>query len=324
MILGIDLGGTKILTAVIDAENNIHSQDLSLTPAEEGKNAVIRAIYESTGRCLDKASISIKDIEAIAIGAPGPSNPESGILFTSPNLPGWRDVPLVNIFEKEFNKKVFLINDANAAALAEFRFGAGKGLRHMIYITVSTGIGGGIIIDGKLYTGAVGTASEIGHMTIKDKGPRCNCGNYGCWETLASGTALAREAQKSIRAGARTMILRHAGGDPEKVEAKAIQTAAEKGDALARELIEQAGYYLGVGLANLLNMFNPQMIVIGGGVSNMGEMIFGPAFRTARERAYAAAYSAVTFAPAKMEDNSGILGAAAYAHDKLKEIRQIS
>jgi glucokinase len=319
MILGVDLGGTKILTAVIDAAGNMRARDHNITPAEKGPEAVIKAIQDSAGRSFEQASIDAGEIDAVGIGAPGPSNPETGVLFTSPNLPGWRDVPLVGIFEKEFKKKTFLINDANAAALAEFRFGAAKGLRHIIYITVSTGIGGGVIIDGKLYTGAIGTAGELGHMTIDDNGPRCNCGNVGCWETLASGTALARSGRQKIREGAETSILEHVSGGIENVDAKAIQIAAEQGDSLAKELIAQTGYYLGVGLANLLNMFNPEMIVIGGGVSNMGAMIFDPAFQTAKERAYEIAYASVKFEKAKLGRNSGVLGAAAFAHEKLKE-----
>ncbi len=319
LVLGIDLGGTKILTALIDANGNLRARDRIVTPAEKGPSAVMEAIRESATRCFEQLSIDGDGIEALGIGAPGPSNPDRGILFTSPNLPGWKDVPLVEIFEKVFEKKIFFINDANAAALAEFKFGAAKGLRHVIYITVSTGIGGGIIIDGKLYTGAIGTAGELGHTTIDDKGPRCNCGNIGCWEVLASGTALARDAQQEIRQGAETTILEYASGDIAQVDAKAIQMAAEAGDALAGELISRAAHYLGVGLANLLNTFNPQMIVIGGGVSKIGDRLLTPAFQTARERAYDAAYSAVKFAVAKLETDSGVLGAAAYAWEKLTE-----
>ena len=319
LILGIDLGGTKILTALVDAHGNLRTSDRRVTPAEKGPTAVMEAIRQSAKRCFEQLSMDDDGLAAVGIGAPGPSNPEKGILFTSPNLPGWENVPLVEIFEKEFKKKVFFINDANAAALAEFKFGAAQGLRHVVYITVSTGIGAGIIIDGKLYTGAIGTAAELGHTTIDDKGPRCNCGNFGCWETLASGTALARDARQKIRQGIETTILEHASGDIDQVDAKAIQMAAEAGDALAGELIARVAYYLGVGLANVLNTFNPQMIVIGGGVSKIGDRLLKPAYQTARERAYDAAYSAVEFAVAKLERNSGVLGAAAYAYDKLKE-----
>ena len=183
LVLGVDLGGSKILAALVNSAGKLISRDQSVTPAAKGPDAVIKSILGSAGRVLEQAGISIAELDAISIAAAGISNPETGILFTSPHLPGWQDVPIRDIIAKELGKKTFLINDANAAALGEFHFGAGKGARHFIYITISTGIGGGIIIDGKLYTGASGAAGEVGHMTIDDKGPLCNCGNTGCWET---------------------------------------------------------------------------------------------------------------------------------------------
>lgn len=319
LTLGVDLGGTKILTALIDHHGEMLARDQSPTPAEKGPEEVIRAIRESAGRCFDQACLDASAIEAVGIGAPGPSNPETGVLFTSPHLPRWRDVPLVGLLEKKFKKRAFLINDANAAVLAELNSGAAQGLSQVIYLTISTGIGGGIIIDGRLYTGAIGCAAELGHMTINDQGPRCNCGNYGCLEALASGTALAREGRRRIREGAQTALLECASGDIEKVDARTIRIAAEKGDALARELVARAGYYLGVGLGNLLNIFNPQMIIIGGGVSSMGDMLLAPAYKTAGERAYEAAFSMVKFAGPKLGKNSGVLGAAAYAREMMQK-----
>lgn len=318
-VLGIDLGGTKILTAVTNAQGKMLSRDHSITPATKGQKAVIQSILESTGRALGQAGISAADLIAVGVGAPGLSNPETGILFTSPNLPGWRDVPLRDIIEKVLGKKAFLINDANAAAVGELHFGAARGTRNFIYITVSTGIGGGIVIDGKIYTGSTGTAGELGHMVIDDEGPLCNCGNRGCWESLASGTALAREARNHIREGASTSILYYASGDLEKVNAEVIQKAAQAGDNLANQLIARVAYYLGVGLANLTNIFNPELIVIGGGLSNMGDMLIQPAFKEAERRAFRQAYKAVRFARAELGRNSGVIGAAAFA---LQEIRR--
>jgi len=318
--LGIDLGGTKILTAVATAQGRMLSRDHSVTPATKGQEAVVQSILESIGRALEQAGIAAPQLNAIGVGAPGLSNPETGILFTSPNLPGWRDVPLRDIIEKELGKKAFLINDANAAALGELYFGAAKGAHHFIYITISTGIGGGIIIDGEVYTGSIGTAGEVGHMTIDDDGPPCNCGNRGCWETLASGTAMAREARKQIKEGARTSILGYAEGDVEKVTAQVIHNAAKEGDSLAKELITRTGYYVGVGLANLINIFNPELIVIGGGLSNIGDMLLEPAYKVAGERAFKESYRTVRFALAKLGRDSGVLGAAAFALQEMKKI----
>jgi glucokinase len=320
LILSIDLGGTKILTAVTNSQGKMLSRDHSITPALKGYEAVIQSILESAHRALDQADVAIEKITAIGVGAPGLSNPETGILFTSPNLPGWRDVPLRDIVQERLAKKTFVINDANAAALGEFYFGAARGARNFIYITLSTGIGGGIVIDGKIYSGAIGAAGEVGHMTIDDKGPICNCGNRGCWEMLASGTALAREARHRIKEGVATSILGYVEGDVEKVTAQVIHNAAEQGDSLAKELITRTGYYVGVGLANLINIFNPELIVIGGGLSNIGDMLLKPAFKVAGERAYKEAFQAVRFASAELGRNSGVLGAAAFALQEMGKL----
>jgi len=318
LILGIDLGGSKILTAVTNSQGKMLSRDHSITPASKGHEAVIQSILGSAHRALEQANVAISELTVVGIGAPGLSNPETGILFTSPNLPGWQDIPLRNIIQERLGKKTFVINDANAAALGEFYFGAARGVRNFIYITLSTGIGGGIVIDGKIYSGAIGAAGEVGHMTIDDDGPICNCGNRGCWETLASGTALAREARHRIEEGVRTSILEYAEGDVEKVTAQVVHSAAEQGDSLAKELIARTGYYVGVGLANLINIFNPELIVIGGGLSNIGDMLLKPAFKVAGERAYKEAFHAVRFASAGLGRNSGVLGAAAFALKEMK------
>jgi len=321
LVLGIDLGGTKILSAVSDSEGKMLSRDHGITPAVKGTEAVIQSITESAHRALEQARVDISELDAIGVGAPGLSNPETGILFTSPNLPGWRDVPLRDILEDKLGKKTFLINDANAAALGEFYFGAARGARNFVYVTISTGIGGGIVIDGKIYTGTLGVAGEVGHMTIDDKGPLCKCGNRGCWETLASGTALAGEARHRIKQGVKTRILDLVDGDIEKVTAQVIHAAAVQGDSLAKELITQTGYYVGVGLANLINIFNPELIVIGGGLSNMGDLLLRPAHKVAEERAFRPAFRAVRLAPAQLGRDSGVLGAAAFALQEMKNRR---
>jgi len=316
--IGIDLGGTKILSAVVTLRGKILSKDETATPAKEGQEAVVESILTSISRALAGANISVSELSAIGIGAAGISNPATGVLFTSPNLPGCRDMPLRDIIEKRLNQKTFLLNDANAAALGELYFGAARGARNFIYVTLSTGIGGGIVINGELYTGALGLAGEIGHMTIQDEGPRCNCGNQGCWETFASGTALAREAKRRIKEGTPTSMIEYVQGDIEKVTARIVHIAALQGDNLARELIARTSYYVGVGLANLINIFNPELVVIGGGLSNMGDILLGPAFEVAKERAYRQAFEAARFTTAKLGQNSGVLGAAVFALKKAK------
>ncbi len=313
LALGIDLGGTKILTAIISARGEILSRDYRATPVQEGPDGVVKAIVDSANVVLGQAGIAITDIEAVGIGAPGISNPDTGSILTSPNLPGWCNVPLRDMVADKLDIKCFLVNDANAAALGELSFGAGRGAHNFIYVTLSTGIGGGIVVDGRVYSGATGFAGEIGHMTIDDDGPLCNCGNKGCWEALASGSALETEARRWVEEGATTTILACAGGELDKVTARVVQVAAEQGDELAQKLIARTGRYVGVGLANLINIFNPELIVIGGGLSNMGDVLLKPAFKEAEERAYKASWQAVRFARAELGADSGVLGAAVFA-----------
>lgn len=317
LYLGIDLGGTKILSVVASSEGEILSLNYSPTHAQKGPEAVIQAIFGSVSSALRKSRIKKEKIRAAGIGAAGISNPETGLLYTSPNLPGWKDVPLRDMVEKKLGIKAFLMNDANAAALGELHYGAGRGARNLIYITLSTGIGGGIIIDGKLYGGAAGAAGEVGHMTIDVNGPRCGCGNSGCWETLASGTALAREARQRIKEGASTSILSYSRGKASLVTAQAVHAAALAGDVLAKELVRQTGCYVGVGLANLINIFNPELIVVGGGLSHIGDMLLGPAMEVARERAFKTSFESVRLVSASLGDNAGALGAAAFAQEQI-------
>jgi glucokinase len=329
-ILGIDLGGTKILTAVIDAEGKKLSSDCVATPAADGFEAVVAAIVESSRAALKQAGIMSSDLFAVGLAAPGLIDAENGIVRVSPNLPGWKDAPLGEMIEKTLGKPVFTINDAHAAAVGELYFGAGRGCRHFIYITVSTGIGGGLILNGEIYEGSGGLGGEIGHMVIDDDGPLCYCGNRGCWEMLASGRALEREARRRIESGAKTTILSFCLPDTERSEgegpqshpldcvtAKAIHAAAKNGDVLALELINRNAYYFGVGLANIINIFNPERIIIGGGLSNLGDMLLKPAIAEAGRRAFRQPFEAVKFMIAELGQDSGIIGAAAHARQRL-------
>jgi len=321
MVLGVDLGGSKILTAVVNRQGEMVSRYRSITLATRGPEMVIKAMLESMSRALDQANVAAAQLETVCIGAPGLSNPETGVLFATPNMSGWENVPLRQIIETEIGVKTILVNDANAAAMGEMYFGAAKGARNFLYITLSTGVGGGIMIDGEIYAGSFGTAGEIGHMTLDINGPKCNCGSTGCWEVLGSGTALAREAKKRIKDGASTTILQHVNGDINKVSAESVHKAAQQGDTLAKELIAQISYYAGVGLGNLISIFNPELIVIGGGLSNIGDMLLEPAYRLARERAYRAASDSIRFARAELGRDSGVIGAAAYAFREVEKTK---
>jgi glucokinase len=312
LILGIDLGGTKIATVIAIARGEILSRGYSPTPAQAGPDAVIASIFTTIEKNLSSGKVEPSQLLGIGIAAAGIIDCDNGKVVFSPNLPGWNEVPLQDAVEQRFGVPTYLGNDANLAALGEWRFGVKEKVANLIYITVSTGIGGGIIADGKLYTGACGTAGEVGHMTIDVNGPRCNCGNVGCWESLASGTALAREAVKQINQGANTSIVELVNGDVSRIDAKVISLAAEQGDELARELISRLGYYFGVGLANLVNIFNPELILIGGGLAKMGDLLLKPAIKVVRERAFKAPSNFVEIRPALLGDDSGVLGAVAF------------
>ena len=306
MIIGIDLGGTKINTVLADRSGNIKARDVRDTLARDGPGVVIERMVEAIRSVTDGS-----EIEGIGIGAAGACDTAKGIVTHSPNLLDWHYIPLKGEIQRYFDVPTYLENDATVAALGEYRFGGYEGIDNLIYISVGTGIGGGIIINGQLYSGTSGSAGEVGHMTIDINGIKCPCGNTGCWETLASGTAMAREAVKRIQAGEQTTILDFSDGELDKVDGKSIYAAAEKGDRLANELIQQTGYYLGVGLVNLVDIFNPQLILIGGGLSQMGTVLLDHANKVVNERAFKLPAQAVSIQTARLGTDSTALGAVA-------------
>jgi len=311
--LGIDLGGTKIIAALVDRQGRILARDYRETMPADGQAAVIARMIDAACTVMEAGGVNASQVAAVGVAAPGPIDAESGVVTAPPNLPGWKDVPLRRLMEEDLSVPTWLENDANAAALGEHRFGAGKGTRHMIYVTASTGIGGGLILDGQLYRGATGAAGEIGHITLLPKGPHCGCGNRGCLEALASGKAIAREARERVSRGVPTLIGDLAEGDLDQISAKLVAQAAAQGDIPAREIIEEAMSYLGLGMASLVNLFNPELIVIGGGLTKMGELLFDPVRRIIARTAFRSSAEAVEVVPAQLGDDVGVLGAAAVA-----------
>ena len=312
-VLAIDLGGTKIIAAIISHHAQIIAKEYSLTLADEGVEAVTGRILSAIDHLLSVSNIDPSQLNSISIAAAGAIDLDRGVVASSPNLPGWYDIPLRDIVSRKYKVNAILINDANAAALGEHQFGAGKGVSNLILVTVGTGIGGGIIINGRLYSGPSGSAGEVGHMTIDVNGPRCSCGNIGCWEMLASGTAMAREAISRISRGERSILTEMVEGKVENITVEKVETAARAGDSLALEVISQAATYLGVGMVNLVNIFNPEMIIVGGGVAKMGELLLQPARQVVRERAFKLATGAVRIVPAQLGEDGGVLGAAVFA-----------
>lgn len=290
MIIGIDLGGTKILTALADSKGRIIATSRIDTLANLGQKQVINNIIKSINMVMKQAKIPLSRVSRVGIGAPGPILGHA-IIVNPPNLPGWQQVNIKSLLQKKLDKKIYVENDANAAAFGELCFGAGKGFRNLVYITISTGIGGGIIIKGNVYTGVLGTAGEIGHMVIDPKGHKCGCGNHGCLEALAAGPAIARMA-----------------GRKNALEA---ELAARRGDKKAKKAIETAAKYIGIGIANINNILNPDIFVIGGGVSNMGNLLLDPIKKWARQYSMEAARKSLIIVPAKLKNNAGVMGAIA-------------
>ncbi len=315
-ILAIDIGGTKIITAIISDEGQVMAKEYCPTLADEGPQAVLDRIFSTLDHLLGSSNMAPSQLNGLSIAAAGAIDFGKGIVTLSPNLPGWRDIPLRDIVKERYGINTFLLNDASAAVLGEHRFGAGRGLNNIIYITVSTGIGSGILINGELYLGASGGAGEVGHTTIDVNGPKCSCGNTGCLETLASGTAVAREAIRRIKAGEKSSLTEIAGGKVEDITAEEVSIAAQGGDSLASEIISQAATYLSIGLLNLVNIFNPEMIIVGGGMSNMGDLLLNPARQVVKERAFQLLAKAVRIVVAELGNNAEILGAAVFAYQQ--------
>ncbi len=307
-ILAVDLGGTLIRTARMNPEGEISACVREPIHAERGRDVTLPHVIDAIRRVAPTDGAAI---EAIGISAPGPVDPWQGRVINLTNIPGWQNLPLVDILSREFGCPVWLGNDGNVAALAEQRFGAARGVRDLIYMTISTGIGGGIILDDRLLLGTRGLAAEVGHMTIEVDGPRCPCGNIGCLEVLANGAAIARYAREAIQQGRQTAIADLAHGDLGQVTARVVNEAAQQGDAVAIELYRRAGFYVGIGIVNLMHMFNPAMFVLGGGVTHAGDFLFGPIRATVKERAMHDYWVEVPIVPAALGDDVGLLGALA-------------
>jgi len=282
-VLGIDVGGTKIAAGLVTEQAEILHSEVAPTRAGEVYAVSLGQVYAAIRACLSP------EVRAIGICAPGPLNPKTGVVLNPPNLPGWRDVPLAGLVSREFGLPCSLENDANAAGLAETRFGAARGCSSVFYITLSTGIGTGIILDGRIYHGKNGQAGEGGHVTIDyQSAERCGCGLPGCIEALASGTALARR-----------------GLAPEKLAA-----AAQAGDAASLEVLEELAQRLGAWLGGMISLLDPDVVVIGGGLSRMGEPLFARLRRIAPQRSINQFAASTPIVPAQLGERVGILGAA--------------
>ena len=310
--IGVDLGGTNIVCVIINYQGEILHRIKVSTYAERGREETIERIKSTIHETISKSKIEKNSIIGIGIGAPGPLDIKRGIINFAPNLPGWRDVPLRKILEDEFNRKVILENDANAAAWGERCFGVGQGVDNLVCFTLGTGIGGGIIIDGKIYHGNTYGAGEIGHMTVNKDGPRCNCGNFGCLEAYSSATGIKNRIRSRIKEGIKSQFLNF--DDDELLQSlrlKLIFKTAREGDRLTSDIVEEAISYLGIAIANIANILNPEMLVLVGGITNEGDKLLIPLRKEVEKRSFPSNYKSLKIVIGKLDGKAGVLGAAA-------------
>ena len=310
MLIGVDLGGTNIKVGMVNQEGQILYQNSRATNPSRPYSLIIQDIIEQIEEGIAQVGGVLEDIKSIGIGIPGIAEMHTGNVIYCTNL-SWYDVPMGEIIRKHFNKPVFIENDATVAAVAESVSGSTKGLANSVFLTLGTGVGGGIIINHKAYSGSHGAGSEIGHMIVGENFYECNCERNGCLETFASATAMIRYAQKRIQEGADgTEILNMAEGKLENITAKIIFDGAQKGNVLAKEVVERMIKYLAIGIANIHNILDPERITIGGGVSKAGDMLLEPLREAVKKLTFCKSVHYGDITLAQLGNDAGIIGAA--------------
>jgi glucokinase len=316
--VGVDLGGTKILAGVFDDKLTCLGRTKMSTKAERGAEEVIERITRCARDVVDECDLDFKQVRAVGIGAPGAVDPETGRVIFAPNLQ-WQDVPLKKVIEKQLGVPVAVENDCNSATLGVFEKELQSKPRYMVGIFIGTGIGGGFILDGKLYPGASGTAAEIGHMVLQVGGPKCNCGNRGCFEALASRTAIFRTIHAAIKEGPKTILTDLLGPDSTDLRSGDLRKAIRKGDKLVEKIVEDAAEYTGIAVANLVNILNPQTVVLGGGVIDaLGDEMMAIIVETAEDYILSGTNKGVEIIASKAGDDAGIIGGAVLARRAVK------
>ena len=307
-VIGVDLGGTNLRTAVVASDGEILDKHKEATKAVDGWMKVVARLIDNIKRQLEIGAQKGAKVVAVGVGAPGVILVDKGIVVKSPNFPDWNNLPLKNELEKALSIPVFIENDANAAALGEKWRGAGRDIRSMIHLTLGTGVGGGIILDNKIWHGADGMAGEIGHMTLIPDGRQCTCGNTGCLEMYASARGIVQSFREELE---RQKL--SAAGDLKEVTSEKVYQAAREGDAVARRVMKDMGRMLGIGIASLINIFNPERVVIGGGVKDAWPLFIGATHEEIMKRAFQVPAERTEIVPSSLGDDAGMVGAAAVA-----------
>lgn len=315
-IVGVDLGGTNMRAAVVTQDKRVVSRESAPTHAERGPAGVMQAIEEGVLDAVKKAGLDRGDLLAVGIGAPGPMNWQTGVVYSPPNLPGWKNVPLADEMQKRLGVPCFVENDANVACYGEFWLGAGQGAENMCLLTLGTGLGGGIVTHGKLLRGIDGTAAEIGHMKVERDGRPCGCGANGCIEQYASVTGMRKTAWLGIEAGENTVLRDMCGNDFDQLTGKMISDADDQGDAFASWVMAETATWLGIAISSLINLLNPERVVLYGGMVAAGDKLFVPVRETARRLSFEVPGRRAEIVAAALGDDAGVIGAAGCALDR--------
>ena len=316
--MGVDLGGTNIKLGIVSNKGKLVKKNSIKTQADKGRDVVIENIKKGIQELLKSKSTKKYKIDGIGIGCPGVVTPGKGIVEDPPNLPGWEKVNIGKIVHKEFKKNVFVDNDANAAAIGELIFGSGKKYKSFIMITLGTGVGGGIIINKKIYHGDFGAAGEIGHISIDYNGPKCNCGSYGCIEAYSGNHYLSERVRDKLKKHPESKLWEVINDDLSEVSPRKIQDAAEKGDDFSIHVIEELGVHLGSAFTSLCNVLDISVFIIGGGIAGFGKPLFDSIKRTISRRVMSPIRPRVRVLPAKLKNDAGIKGASALVFHQSK------
>lgn len=309
--IGIDVGGTNVKIALVDNNGKIIYSNSVPTYAKMGYEYTVNNIKQAINDLMKETNTTAKDIEGIGFDFPGQVDYKTGVVKLAPNIPGWVNVPIAKMIEDEFHIPTRIDNDVRCAALGELKFGAGKGCENFICITVGTGIGSGLVINGKLVRGASNAAGEIGHIKLQmNGGPICGCGDTGCMEAFASGPCIVAMAQDYIKGGKSTKFREMAAAEGSEITPYMVAKAAEAGDPVAKRIFEIVGEYIGIGLTSVINLLNPEKVIIGGGVAEAGDLLLEPIRKTIKERAMVVAGEAVEIVPAQLGNSAGVIGAS--------------
>ena len=310
LVGAIDMGATHISIALADFTARILQEAEFPFDIKAGPDACLVQANQNLLKLLESQGLSISDLSAVGVGVPGPVITEAGMVVAPPIMPGWDHYPILAKLEELWGCPVTLNNDAELGALGEWAYGAGRGEKNIAYIKVGSGIGAGLILNQQIYGGTTGAAGEIGHLTIDENGPLCNCGNRGCLEAFAGGDAIARQGQALVKSGKRTLL---SNLPPEKITAHDVSEAARRGDLLAQEILRRSGTFIGIAIAGLVNLFNPSIVIIGGGVAQVGDIITVPIRQAVRERAMRASEQSVRIITGMLGRRSLLIGATVQA-----------